>query len=142
MKTKAKAKQTGKGPRKTGGSSDRPASQVSRTRVTADAPGTARSRTTLGAQPLADRVLLRRLEGKETSAGGIVIPDTAQEKSQQAEVVAVGPGRLTKDGRRIASELRKGDRVLIGKYSGTDVRIAHDDFVIVREDEVFATLGR
>jgi len=136
MKTKAKAKPAAKAARKTGGSrSGRAAATVAAASPTA-------AKGTHGVHPLADRVLLRRLEGDDVSAGGIVIPDTAQEKSQQAEVVAVGPGRLTKDGRRIAPGLRKGDRVLIGKYSGTDVRIAHEDYVIVREDEVFATLGR
>ena len=77
----------------------------------------------MNVRPLADRILVRRIEEKETVRGGIIIPDTAKEKPQEGEVVAVGPGRLTEEGKRITMEVKKGDRVLIGKYSGTDVKI-------------------
>ena len=93
-------------------------------------------------RPLNDRVLLRRLEEKEVVKGGIIIPDTAKEKPQEGEVVAVGPGRVTEDGKRIPMEVKKGDRILIGKYSGTEVKIEGDEFVILREDDVLAIVGK
>jgi chaperonin GroES len=91
-------------------------------------------------RPLNDRVLLRRLEVEEVVKGGIIIPDTAKEKPQEAEVVSVGPGKLDDDGKRIAMEVKKGDRVLIGKYSGTDIKIDDEEFVIVREDEILGVI--
>jgi chaperonin GroES len=72
--------------------------------------------------------------------GGIIIPDTAKEKPQEGEVVAVGPGRLTEEGKRIAMDVKRGDRVLIGKYSGTDVKIDGTEYVILREDDVLGVL--
>ena len=96
----------------------------------------------MNVQPLADRILVRRLEESETIRGGIIIPDTAKEKPQEGEVVAVGPGRLTDDGKRITPEVKKGDRVLIGKYSGTDVKIEGTEYVILREDEVLGVLNK
>ena len=93
-------------------------------------------------QPLADRILIRRIEAEEEMRGGIIIPDTAKEKPMEGEVVAVGPGRLTKDGKRVALEISQGDRVLIGKYSGTEVKIGDDDYVILREEDVLATLAK
>ncbi len=95
----------------------------------------------MNVQPLADRILVRRMEEEETKRGGIIIPDTAKEKPMEGEVVAVGPGRLTDDGKRIPPEVKKGDRILIGKYSGTEVRILGDEFVIVREDDVLAIVA-
>ena len=92
-------------------------------------------------QPLADRLLVRRIEEKETIQGGIIIPDTAKEKPQEGEVVAVGPGRLTEDGKRVAPEVKKGDRILVGKYSGTDVKIDGTEYVILREEEVLGVLS-
>jgi len=92
-------------------------------------------------KPLADRIMVRRLDEKEEKRGGIIIPDTAKEKPQECEVVAVGPGRLTEEGKRIAMEVKKGDRVLIGKYSGTDVKIDGTDYVILREDDVLGVLA-
>ena len=92
-------------------------------------------------QPLADRILVRRVEEQETVKGGIIIPDTAKEKPQEGEVVAVGPGRFTEDGKRVAMEVKKGDRVLIGKYSGTDVKIDGTEYVILREDDVLGVLA-
>lgn len=93
-------------------------------------------------RPLADRILVRRIEEKETVRGGIIIPDTAKEKPQEGEVVAVGPGRLAEDGKsRIAMEVKKGDRILIGKYSGTDVKIDNVEYTILREDDVLGILA-
>jgi len=86
--------------------------------------------------PLSDRVLVQRLEASESKKGGIIIPDTAKEKPQEGKVMAVGPGRLTEDGKRIACEVKKGQRVLIGKYSGTEVKIDGDEFIILREDDI------
>jgi chaperonin GroES len=96
----------------------------------------------MNVQPLADRLLVRRLEEEEVKRGGIIIPDTAKEKPQEGEVVAVGPGRLSDDGKRMPLEVKKGDRILIGKYSGTDVKIEGDEFVILREDDVLAIVGK
>jgi len=95
----------------------------------------------MNVRPLADRILIRRIEEQETVRGGIIIPDTAKEKPQEGEVVAVGPGRLTEDGKRVAMEVKKGDRVLIGKYSGTDVKIDGTEYVILREDDVLGVLA-
>ena len=93
-------------------------------------------------QPLADRILVRRIEEQETVRGGIIIPDTAKEKPQEGEIVAIGPGRLTEEGKRITLEVKKGDRVLVGKYSGTDVKIDGTEYVILREDEVLGILSK
>ena len=95
----------------------------------------------MNVQPLADRILVRRIEEKETMRGGIIIPDTAKEKPQEGEVVAVGPGRRTEEGTRIAMEVKKGDRILIGKYSGTDVKLDGTEYVILREDDVLGVLA-
>jgi chaperonin GroES len=90
--------------------------------------------------PLYDRVLLKRLEEKEVKKGGIIIPDTAKEKPQEAEVIAVGKGRVNEDGKVVALEVKKGDRVLIGKYSGTEVTIDGVEHIILREEEILAKL--
>ncbi len=90
--------------------------------------------------PLHDRVLLKRLEEKETVKGGIIIPDTAREKPQEAEVIAVGKGRVAEDGKVIPLDVKKGDKVLIGKFSGTEVTINDTEHVIVREEEILAKL--
>jgi len=95
----------------------------------------------MNVRPLADRILVRRIEEQETVRGGIIIPDTAKEKPQEGEVVAVGPGRLTEEGKRITMDVKKGDRVLIGKYSGTDVKIDGTEYVILREDDVLGVLA-
>ena len=95
----------------------------------------------MNVRPLADRILVRRIEEKESIRGGIIIPDTAKEKPQEGEVVAVGPGRVTEDGKRIAMELKKGDRVLFGKYSGTEVKLDGNEFVILREDDVLGIVS-
>lgn len=92
-------------------------------------------------RPLHDRVVIRRIEEEEQVRGGIIIPDTAKEKPQEAEVVAVGPGKLQEDGNRQPMDVASGDRVLIGKYSGSDVKIGDDELVIVREDEILGVLN-
>ena len=91
-------------------------------------------------QPLADRILLKRTEAEEQMRGGIIIPDTAREKPLEAEVVAVGPGKLDKDGKRVAVGVKVGDRVLIGRYAGTDVEIDDEEVAIVNEDDVLGIL--
>ncbi len=92
-------------------------------------------------RPLHDRVLVKRLEQQEQVRGGIIIPDTAKEKPQEAEVVAVGPGKLTDDGKRAAMDVQVGDRVLMGKYSGSEIKYEDTDYVILREDEILAVVG-
>ena len=89
-------------------------------------------------QPLADRILVKRIEDEEVKKGGIIIPDTAKEKPQQAKVVGVGIGRLNEDGKRIPLEVKKGDRILMGKYSGTEVKIQGEEYLIMREEDVLA----
>jgi len=91
--------------------------------------------------PLYDRVLLKRLEEKEVKRGGIIIPDTAKEKPQEAEVIEAGKGRVNDEGKVVPLEVKKGDRVLIGKYSGTEVTIDGAEHIIVREDEILAKLS-
>jgi len=90
--------------------------------------------------PLHDRVLLKRLEEQEVKKGGIIIPDTAKEKPLEAEVIAVGKGRVTEDGKVIPLDVKKGDKVLIGKFSGTEVTIGDVEHVIVREEEILAKI--
>ena len=94
----------------------------------------------MNVKPLADRILVRRLEETEMKRGWIIIPDTAKEKPQQAEVVAVGPGRVTDDGKRVALEVKTGDKILMGKYSGTEVKIDGNEYLIMREDDVLGVL--
>jgi len=91
--------------------------------------------------PLYDRILLKRLEEQEVKKGGIIIPDTAKEKPQEAEVIGVGKGRVSEDGKVIPLEVKKGDHVLIGKYSGTEVNIDGVEHVILREEEILAKIG-
>ncbi|HKC13130.1 MAG TPA: co-chaperone GroES [Vicinamibacteria bacterium] len=91
-------------------------------------------------RPLRDRVLVRRLEESEQKLGGIIIPDTAKEKPQKAEVVGVGSGRILEDGRRVPLTLKPGDKVLVGKWSGTDVKIDGEEYLILKEDEVLGIL--
>jgi chaperonin GroES len=89
---------------------------------------------------LQDRLLVKRLEEKEQVQGGIIIPDTAKEKPQEATVLAVGPGRVTEDGKLQPVEVKVGDTVVVGKYAGTDVKIDGDDLLIIREDDVLGVL--
>ena len=90
--------------------------------------------------PLQDRLLVKRLEEGEVKRGGIIIPDTAKEKPQEAQVIAAGPGRLSDEGVRLPMAVKAGDRILIGKYTGTEVKIDGEDCLIVREDDVLATI--
>jgi len=90
--------------------------------------------------PLHDRVLLKRLEEQEVKKGGIIIPDTAKEKPQEAKVIEVGKGRVTEEGKVIPLEVKKGDKVLIGKFSGTEVTICDVEHIIVREEEILAKI--
>ena len=92
-------------------------------------------------RPLHDRMLVRRVEEKETAKGGIIIPDTAKEKPMEGKVLAVGNGRLLENGKRLAPDVKVGDRILFGKYSGTEIEIEGEDVLIVREDEVLAIMG-
>lgn len=89
-------------------------------------------------RPLHDRLLVRRIEAKEMAQGGIIIPDTAREKPQEGEVLAVGNGKLLENGITVALDVKVGDKILFGKYSGTDIKIDGEDVLILREDEVLA----
>jgi chaperonin GroES len=93
-------------------------------------------------RPLHDRVLVKRIEESETVKGGIVIPDTAKEKPQQGEVIAVGNGKLLETGKRVSVGVKVGDRILFGKYSGSDVKIEAEEYLIVREDEILGVLRK
>jgi len=92
-------------------------------------------------RPLNDRVLVKRLEEKEVKKGGIIIPDTAKEKPQEGEVIAVGPGKLTEDGKQQPMEVKAGDRILFGKYSGSEVKLDDEEYLIMREDDILAVLS-
>ncbi len=92
-------------------------------------------------RPLQDRVLVKRLEQEEQVRGGIIIPDTAKEKPQQAAVIAVGPGKFNDEGKRTPVDVKQGDKILIGKYSGSEIRIDEEDYVILREDEILAVVA-
>jgi chaperonin GroES len=91
-------------------------------------------------KPLADRVVVKPLEELEVKKGGIIIPDTAKEKPMQGEIIEVGPGRITDDGKTVAMQVKKGDRVLYGKYSGTEVSMGADEYLIMRESDIFAII--
>jgi chaperonin GroES len=90
--------------------------------------------------PLADRILVKTLEPEEVKRGGIIIPDTAKEKPQEGEVIAVGPGRISDEGKKVEMSLKKGDRILYGKYSGSEVTVGENEFLIMRESDVLAIL--
>ncbi len=90
---------------------------------------------------LGDRVLVLRIDGEEKTSGGIIIPDTAQEKPQEGKVVAAGPGKLDDDGKRIPLEVKKNDRVLFGKYSGTEIKIDGIEHLIMREEDILGVMG-
>jgi len=91
-------------------------------------------------RPLHDRLLVRRLEEKETAQGGIIIPDTAKEKPMEGKVLAVGNGRVLENGKKIPLDVKVGDKILFGKYSGTEIKIDGEEVLIVREDEVLAIM--
>lgn len=92
-------------------------------------------------KPLSDRVIVRPLEAEEKTAGGLFIPDSAKEKPQQGEIVAAGPGKVSDDGKQIPMEVKVGDKVLYGKYSGTEISSEGEDFLIMRENDIFAIVG-
>jgi chaperonin GroES len=94
----------------------------------------------MNVKPLADRILVKPLEAEEKTKGGIIIPDNAKEKPQKGEVVAVGPGKIADNGQKIVMELKKGDKVLYGKYSGTEVTIDGQEYLIVKESDVLAVI--
>jgi len=91
-------------------------------------------------RPLYDRIVVKRIEETETMKGGIIIPDSAKEKPQEAEVVAVGKGRRLEDGKLIALEVQVGDRILFGKYAGNEIKIDGEEYLILREDEILGVL--
>jgi len=91
-------------------------------------------------RPLQDRILVQRVEEETTTKGGIIIPDTAKEKPAEGKVIAVGNGKIGEDGKRIALEIKKGDRILFGKYSGTEVKISGEEYLIMREDDVLGII--
>ena len=89
-------------------------------------------------QPMADRVVVKPIEREEMTKGGILLPDTAKEKPQEGEVIAVGPGRLSDDGKRIAMDIKVGDTVIYAKYGGTEIKVDDEELVILRESDVLA----
>jgi|SRR3990172_4758338 len=91
-------------------------------------------------KPLHDRILVRRLEEKEVKKGGIIIPDTAKEKPQEGEVIAVGPGKVGDDGKRQPMDVKVGDKILFGKYSGSEVKLNNEELMIMREEDVLGIL--
>jgi chaperonin GroES len=92
-------------------------------------------------RPLHDRLLVRRIEEKETVKGGIIIPDSAKEKPQEGEIIAAGNGKVLENGTKLALDVKAGDKILFGKYSGTEIKIDGEEFLILREDEVLAVVG-
>ncbi len=92
-------------------------------------------------RPLHDRVLARRLDADEKTAGGIIIPDSAREKPQEGEVIAVGPGALSEKGETVPMNVKKGDRILFGKYSGTEVKVDGEELVILKESDIFGVIS-
>jgi len=96
----------------------------------------------MSVRPLADRVMVKALEEGEVKKGGIIIPDTAKEKPQEGKIVEVGPGRTTEDGKKVNLEVKKGDKVLYGKYSGTEITLDGDEFLIMRESDILAVVTK
>jgi len=92
-------------------------------------------------RPLQDRILVQRVPEEQTTKGGIIIPDTAKEKPAEGKIVAVGNGKVGDDGKRVALDVKKGDSVLFGKYSGTEVKIEGEEYLIMREDDVLGVIG-
>jgi len=92
-------------------------------------------------QPLQDRILVKRLDEEEEQIGGIIIPDSAKEKPQEGEVIAVGPGKVTDDGKRQSPEVSEGDKILFAKYAGTEVKSEGEEYLIMREDDVLAVIN-
>ncbi len=92
-------------------------------------------------RPLQDRILVKRLEEQTTTKGGIIIPDTAKEKPSEGQVVAVGSGKVTQEGNRLPLDVKEGDRVLFGKYAGTEVKIEGEEYLIMREEDILGIVG-
>ncbi|PJA29572.1 MAG: co-chaperone GroES [candidate division Zixibacteria bacterium CG_4_9_14_3_um_filter_46_8] len=95
----------------------------------------------MNVKPLADRVLIKPLEEKEVKKGSIIIPDTAKEKPQEGKIIAVGPGRVSDEGKTVPMEVKAGDKVLYGKYSGTEVTVDDVEYLIMRESDILAIVG-
>ena len=93
-------------------------------------------------KPLQDRILVKRVEEETKTKGGIIIPDSAKEKPQEGLVIAVGPGKVTDNGTRVTPEVKKGDRILFGKYSGTEIKIEGEEHLILREDDILAVIEK
>ena len=92
-------------------------------------------------QPLGDRVVIKPTPKEEVSKGGIVLPDTAKEKPQEGKIIAVGPGRLTEEGKRVAMDVKKGDKVIYSKYAGTEFKLDNDELIIMREGDILAKMS-
>ena len=92
-------------------------------------------------KPLHDRVLVKRIEAQEKAKGGIIIPDTAKEKPMEGKVIAIGAGKIDDSGKRVAMEVKVGNKVLFGKYAGTEIKIDNDEHIILREDEILGIIG-
>jgi chaperonin GroES len=98
--------------------------------------------TKVNLRPLADRVIIKPMETEEITKGGIIVPDTAKEKPIEGTIVAVGPGKVTEDGKQVNLEVKEGDKVLYGKYSGTEVTVEGEEYLIMRESDIFAIIGK
>ena len=94
----------------------------------------------MAVRPLGDRVLIKALEAKEKSKGGIVLPDSAKEKPQEGKVIAVGKGKVSEEGKATPLEVKKGDKILYGKYSGTEITVDDEEYIILREDDILAVI--
>ena len=95
----------------------------------------------MNVRPLHDRIIVQRIEEQEQKVGGIIIPDTAKEKPQEGEVIAVGNGKILDNGTKVPLDVKAGDKILFGKYSGTDIKIDNEEYLILREDEVLAIIS-
>jgi len=93
-------------------------------------------------RPLHDRILIKRVTSEEKTSGGIIIPDSAKEKPQEGEVIAVGNGKVLEEGKRVALEVKTGDRILFGKYSGNDIKLDGEEFIIIREEDVLGIITK
>ncbi len=99
------------------------------------------AKTEVGVRPLHDRILVRRMAEEEKTAGGLFIPDTAKEKPQKGEIIATGKGRLTEDGKTLPLEVKAGDRVLFGKYSGTELKLNGEELLMMREEDILGIIN-
>jgi chaperonin GroES len=93
-------------------------------------------------RPLQDRIIVKRVEEEEKTKGGIIIPDSAKEKPQEGEIIAVGPGKVTDEGKKIPMDVKKGDRVLFSKYAGTEIKIDGEEHLIMREDDILGVIEK